>query len=324
LISRQLLKPLRSPSGPPIVILLRGRLGNQLFQYAAAVELKRSRNRNVLFYSYEIPKQDLILPLLVGPDFRFANARELLASGGWIPWYDSPSWERAFYRSLYRWLFRARRRHSFLQAPGAAFVYDCAFEHLDRIRSIEGYFQHDSYWKHVIDEVADATAAKLTTMVASDHQKVETVGVHVRGLDYGEYGWMLPLGYYRAALEIVIEATGVGQAEIFGDDLDAIEAVKGECVNAGLVIVGMGRTDLLSPLEDLSRLASCRHLVCSNSTFAWWGACLGDRRTLRDERRVVVIPQPWLNGLRTSLARSAWTSCNVPGWTEPPDTGAVF
>jgi hypothetical protein len=312
----QLLTPLESPSGPPIVMLLRGRLGNQLFQYAAAVALRRSTRRNVLFHAYGIPDRELLLPLIAGPGFRRATTRELMLSGGWVPWDEPTFAARVFYGFGYRRLVRRRRRRSFGDCPGDAFAYDPAFEHLGTIRSIEGYFQHDSYWRATLDDVADSVATELAQLVDEPKSTAPTIGLHVRGSDYAGSGWMLPLCYYRRAIEIVLAGTGVGHAEVFGDDPALLAAVEEECRRAGLALSIPGSPRLRGPLQDLSRLASCTHLICSNSTFAWWAACLGDR-TCFEESRVVVVPEPWLDGQITSLARRGWVQCAVPGWELP-------
>jgi Glycosyl transferase family 11 len=42
---------------------------------------------------------------------------------------------------------------------------------------------------------------------------------------------------------------------------------------------------------DLYLMSLCQHGVISNSSFAWWGAFLGDSRP--DSGRVVIAPDPW-------------------------------
>lgn len=305
------------------MLLLRGRLGNQLFQYAAAVALHRASGREVYFHTHGGTGEELLLARLLGSDFRRPTTRQLLASGGWVPWHDSTVFERGFYRLFYRDRVRRSRYRSFFEEQSTAFAYDPAFTSLDRIRSLEGYFQHQSYWADVVDDVARALMGRLAGLVRPGVRS-DCIGVHVRGLDYADYGWKLPLGYYRQALEYVADRTGVTRVAVFGDDPAAIGAALAECRVLGLE--GLDCTTRVADastavLHDLSALAHCGHIICSNSTFAWWGAALGDQ-VRGDAERTVMVPDPWIAGFSVNLAREEWTRSPVLEWAnDEPEAG---
>ena len=53
------------------------------------------------------------------------------------------------------------------------------------------------------------------------------------------------------------------------------------------------------PIPQLSMIADCDHSIMANSTFAWWGAWLGDQRHARKgtaDGRVVIVPDTYFLG----------------------------
>jgi hypothetical protein len=58
------------------------------------------------------------------------------------------------------------------------------------------------------------------------------------------------------------------------------------------------------PIDQLRILASAERVAVSNSSFAWWGAWLGDVIP-KDQGRVVYCPPKWLAG-PDSIAPKRW------------------
>jgi len=60
-------------------------------------------------------------------------------------------------------------------------------------------------------------------------------------------------------------------------------------------------------LTHLALGAACDHAVLANSTFAWWGAWIGDQRA-NGARRVVLAPQDYPNRFGPDILRPSWIS----------------
>lgn len=105
--------------------------------------------------------------------------------------------------------------------------------------------------------------------------QAELVGIHVRRGDYLSHPRIHPVrdaAWYAHALQALPPAA-TGRARRFvvcSDDLAwCREALRG----LGDVVFSDG----LAPVEDLGVLVRCDHVVISNSSFGWWGAWLGAR-----------------------------------------------
>ena len=129
---------------------------------------------------------------------------------------------------------------------------------------------------------------------------------HVRRTDYLTFagGVALPLSYYRDALKLVAAPPGVPIVFI-GDDLDDVRAAFGHLDDV--------RFEHNERIVDLQLLANAQMVIASNSTFAWWGAWLGDS----SER--IVAPKHWINWThRSGWQRStAGTKRTARGWEYP-------
>src|SRR5205823_3792455 len=117
---------------------------------------------------------------------------------------------------------------------------------------------------------------------------------------------VLPLDYYDRALQLLADTVPAPTFVIFGDDPGFVEMFvertghRGHSAVSGLAI---GR----DPIAQLRLLSECDHAILSNSSFAWWGAWLGDRRG--DPNRTVIAPA----GFGWKI-RPEWTSLDeVPG-----------
>jgi hypothetical protein len=176
---------------------------------------------------------------------------------------------------------------------------------------LRGYFASEQYFTDSADLVRslfDLSAFLLPSdvaQVASLAQGRPLVSVHVRRGDYVgnklfEIGNLE--GFYRTALREILSAAGDACVLVFSDDPEWCGNWMVVRDFDAHVVSGPGR----SAFQDLALMASCRHHVIPNSTFAWWAAWLAS-----DPFKTVHLPSQWLN---------RWTThecgLSVPGWTE--------
>ena len=159
---------------------------------------------------------------------------------------------------------------------------------------IYGYFQSHRYFEDVAAAIRDELTPKAPVgndEVAAAEQRIEqtnSVAVHVRRGDY----LTTPLLnvctglYYADAHRLACERLDDPRFFVFSNDLPWCRANL-DLPDCEYVDLSTSRDD---PTVDLRLMALCRHQIISNSTFSWWAAWLN-----RHEQKLVVAPHRWFN-----------------------------
>ncbi len=241
-----------------IAVELQGRFGNQMFQYAFALEAARRLSTDFVIcgststdlHDEQLSKHFTLgergLPSLADPPY------PVLRIGHHD--YDRPE--------------------------------DILVSLTDSTR-YKGFFQSHGFFAGAEDEVRKTLQIRPEHDEAFREHYTDLLGkpyicCHVRRTDYLSFvgGVALPLSYYHESLARVSRPRGTPVVFV-GDDL---EEVRQEF--ASLDGVRFEQNELI---VDFQLILHARTAVVSNSTFAWWGAWLGDRG------RRVIAPEHWLN-----------------------------
>jgi hypothetical protein len=274
-----------------IYVRLTDRLGNQMFQYAAARALAERRGTGVAIdlSAYRHPRAWSNYQLWRFPKLNLRSfvPQSIVNLGESI---------RAARRPLHQYSRRGLGfDHSVVQLPDRTLLH--------------GYFTSEQYFSDhssLIRQLFD------TSRFLPESQSLEAgngrpiVSIHVRRGDYVG-NELFNIGkldaYYRSAMAEIRRDFVNARFCIFSDDPDWCmrwTVLKGSDCKV------IGHRQRASPLQDLASMAACQHHIISNSTFAWWGAWLGSNPHKR-----VFLPSRWLN---------QWSSqqcgLSVSGWTE--------
>lgn len=270
---------------PAVVARLRGGLGNQMFQYATALALARRHGGEVrLDWRGSLPGRAQPQLLRLQVDALPPTRMQALRSG-------RPALALARHQ---RWFARLARCH-----VEHGLRYDATLAAGRPPRVLDGYFQSERYF-------ADARALLLRQFrpraaLAPAQQALArriaaagacSVAVLVRRGDYAHdpavravHG-LCDAAWYAAAARLAAERIGAGGAVrffVFGDDP--------EWASAALALPGpaeFAAACLDTPEVNLHLMSLCRHHVCANSSYAWWGAWLAE-----PAGQVVVAPARW-------------------------------
>jgi hypothetical protein len=290
-----------------IVMALRGRLGNNLWQFASGLGMARALDARLCFDRRRVEDPDLLLPDLIGANYQEATRAELRRVGV-TAFRPGPraSLERYVLRRAHRY-----RRRVFHKSPAQIFLYDGddAFREelldLDPPAYVAGYFQDERFMAAVVDEVAagirwpEGTAALPEDLGA-------TIAVSFRRGDFNLFSAGLPLDYYDRAMRMIADTVGTPTFVLFGDDPAFVDLFAERAERRGYSVVSalpFGE----DPINQLHLLSECDHAILANSSFAWWGAWLGDRR--QERGRTVIAPAGW-----GRLVREPWIALEeVPG-----------
>ncbi len=257
-----------------ITARLHGRLGNQMFQYAAARGLAarrgtgvaldtreaEHRGEGVLTRVFDLPlsEPDALPPLKRGSLLRYAVWR-----------LTSP---------------RFQREKGLGYNSGIAGFADGTYLH--------GYWQSEKYFAHIAAEIRrEFTFPDFSS--AQNREMAERIGaglsvsLHVRRGDYLTLGAhvLCDQAYYDAALgEVLNGLTAEPVVYVFSDDPDwARDNLPLPCTK---VVVDFNAAD--TDYEDMRLMSLCDHNIIGNSSFSWWGAWLN---TNPDKR--VAGPAKW-------------------------------
>jgi Glycosyl transferase family 11 len=268
-----------------VVTKVYGGLGNQMFQYAAGLGVAERLDAKVLVdtsWFRQVPKtvrRTCQLPAFGIP------TRVSLGNRG---------------RLLLRPPTVVRER---------AFAYDPRLEQVCGNVLLDGYWQSYRYFEHCEQRVRTAFSFPPPTTrseaLLSDIHDRTSVAVHVRRGDYlapkraARFG-VLPLEYYRAAIELILRQVADAQFLVFSDDAAWCKEAFAE--NPSVAVPDRARD--VPPYEDMFLMASCKHVVVANSSFSWWAAWLNP-----NPNKVVVAPRRWFRD--PSLDTSALVP---PGW----------
>lgn len=163
--------------------------------------------------------------------------------------------------------------------------------------TLNGYWQSERYF----EEYADTLREEITVSepIRGENakwydqiQEASSVSVHIRRGDYVSLGNALPPAYYRQSLTRIHKETGAESLFFFSDDMDWVrthnEELLPESVDFDVNYVECN--DGETAHEDLRLMRTCDSHVIANSTFSWWGAWLDGSDMNR-----VIAPNYWFD-----------------------------
>lgn len=265
-----------------IIIRVMGGLGNQLQQYALYkklehigkdVRLDTSWFQNEGAQSGIAKKRDLELNNLEGVSYREAASEEIRNILGRL-WNEKESFISKIQRKLN-------------PASAAVFLerdmyHEQVFDFTDKY--IVGYWACEKYYADILPMLREEIRFPACRNTEADSknkelikrmQKTQSVSVHVRRGDYLEdnnrvlYGGICTETYYKTAVAEIRRQFPEAEFYFFSDDPDYVrEHYQKE---ADVTVDWNHGAD---SFYDMMLMSHCKHNICANSTFSFWGARL--------------------------------------------------
>ena len=246
-----------------------GRLGNQMFQFAATVGIARKANQVFAF-----PKENTEIPSV--EDFKDGVRREV--------YFDLPK----YFPNVERTLQPLEEIQTFHVAQEPYFHFCPDLFTVPDQTNLMGYFQTEKYFEHCSDLILGyfqfdkEIKKKAENSFPQFPSKVEYVSIHLRRGDYAglqQFHPVMDADYYFDAMTQFMD--GDYCFLIFSDDIQYAKELFGEQEN----IVYVEGNDAA---VDMCMMTMCDHNVIANSSFSWWGAWLND-----NTNKKVVAPKRW-------------------------------
>lgn len=272
-----------------IIVRLKGGLGNQMFQYAAARRLSHvSRVPLKLDLGwFDAPeagttsRQYALHPLNIREDILASEE-----SDGFLSCFGRLASLAGRFTPFGPVYLREKHYH-----------FDPALLAPRKKAYLDGYWQSEKYFSDIREIICSEFAVRqepegLNRTLADrlGDPGFCSVALHVRRGDYIDspsaakvHGSCSPR-YYSDAVKLVSERCLRPHFFIFSDDPDWVRgnfSLEHPCT-----VVGHNGPDQAH--EDLRLMTLCRHHVIANSSFSWWGAWL-----CRNDEKLVVAPTRW-------------------------------
>lgn len=255
---------------------LHGRLGNQMFQYAAARALALRVGTSVALDARgALHRGEGVLTRVF--DLDLADPRDL----------PPAKHERALGYALWRALgLRPQLRRE------RGLGYNPAFETWGDDSYLHGYWQSERYFADIAETIRkDFTFPAFTSTqnagMADRIRETTAISLHVRRGDYLTLGAhvLCDQTYYETALTKILEnVSGTPTVFVFSDDPQwAKDNLPLPCEK---VVVDFNGPE--TDFEDMRLMTLCAHNIIGNSSFSWWAAWLNTHAG-----KTVVGPRKW-------------------------------
>jgi hypothetical protein len=257
-------------------IVFNGGLGNQMFQYAFYLRIKKEHP--ISFFLFNIKNSQ-------GAHWGFELDN--------VFFIDSTKQTSAFSKM---------ERHCPLFNNAYYLVkQDNCFEYVPQICELNHFFiQYDGYWQNAeyfkpIEQQVRSAFSFRKTRLNDETKKIKffidgtnSVSVHVRRGDYIQHSIDFGLcskEYYENAISLMRKNIDNPFFYIFSDDIEwAKQNIK--CDNS--VYVDWNSSS--ESWQDMYLMSCCKHNIIANSSFSWWGAWLNN-----NVNKKVIAPSPWVN-----------------------------
>lgn len=145
---------------------------------------------------------------------------------------------------------------------------------------LSGYFACEKYYADILYDLREKiqfppSENPLNREMAEEMLGCNSVSAHIRRGDYLDpentamFGNICTPAYYRKALEMMKEKVPDAHFYLFSDD---IPYIKKEFSGNDYTVVDINHGK--ESFYDIWLMSRCRHNICANSTFSFWGARL--------------------------------------------------
>lgn len=280
-----------------IKLILKGGLGNQMFQYAAGYSLAKKISTDLIldlsFLKTNPPIKNFTKRNYELHFFNIENKTTTLLKNNFLDKYFSYALQFGYYKIFnnnyfYEKDFYRFNKEFFEQGPNT---------------TIEGYYNNFRYFEEYQDDIKqifdlDKFYNDKFEQIERDIDSCNSVSINVRRGDYlnskhKNVFTFLDIDYYMKAVSLIKKVVNNPHFYIFSFDFDNPSEVldyfgnKVGLTKDNLTILGKEYTG--ENFKSYFRLISlCKNNIISNSTFSFWGAYLN-----KNQSKVVISPKNW-------------------------------
>ena len=274
------------------IIYFHGGLGNQLFQYALYSQFVFKGIKSAVIeddvYSYHQTTAKIHIDDYLNVKYKRLNPIHNIIS------YSLRNNKVA--STLYDYfIFRCYNQYEETLPEMPKDIMNC------KNSCIDGFFQSEYFFpdKEVQDNLRKQITLKDNIHVSEQFKKLKeeivnsnSVFLHIRRSDYllesykPLYGNICTEKYYENAIKYIDERVDKPIFYVFSDDKKYIENKYGDKEN----FIVVNKYNTLNDIEEFFLMSSCKHSICTNSSFSWWASWLNN-----NQKAIILAPEKWNN-----------------------------
>ena len=289
-----------------IYLSIKGRLGNQMFQYAFARALKEKLKQDTIIDWHYVNESDRKQPGVGFHNslsvFNVADFKSLNVNGS----YDYMNlkqkiafryYEKNFpYRGSLsdRYLFEEKFLKKNMNSGLLFFqngYYNFELNKLPKNVFLNGYYESEKYFSDIENIIKNEFTPIHNKLEHNNdlYRQIEnsnSVCVTVRRGDFLKSSLhnVCTIEYFLKGMDIIASKISDAKFFIFSNDVEWLK----ENVDFKYPVVFENGSDPV--WEKLRLMYSCKHFVISNSTFSWWAQYLSSNKD-----KIVIAPDRWYN-----------------------------
>jgi hypothetical protein len=174
------------------------------------------------------------------------------------------------------------------------------------------FHQSEKYFENTKDVIhKEFTLKNKPSSESFDYKKkiadsANPISIHIRRGDYiqskvaSKVLGVLPLEYYRKAIDLITKKVIDPHFFVFSDD---VEWAMANLQTGFPTIFVLNKS--IPDYEELILMSKCSHHIIANSSFSWWGAWLNS-----NPNKTVIAPAKWFNakpGAGKDIVPNSWT-----------------
>lgn len=290
-----------------IIITLKGGLGNQMFQYAAAKSLATLHNTslylNIGFLDGNVQPDRAFTPRSF--ELGMFNISEKIINLNINPHiFNTTSIKNRLMKKIGLRFYKIYTESTHRFNPSF-------FNTLPPVL-LNGFYQSEKYFQAIRENLMQTfrfPVDDISGLRQFENQitSCNSVSIHVRRGDYvtlsdvSAFHGICNIEYYQPAINLMDKLSGNAHYFIFSDDIDW--ASQNLLLNDRSQVVD---TRHMPSWCDMYLMSVCKNNIIANSSYSWWGAWLN-----KNSNKIVIAPEKWfadknMNNQTQDLLPSTW------------------
>lgn len=285
-----------------IFLILKGRIGNQLFQYAIArmIQEELGEKTRIIIDESEVLERNWADSLRAYPlpEVEYVQDRKLLKTKGFIIPYLMLCF---YYKFIYKTNYCRKYKLEKIFEPILNHFGLVAIENgylpykINKKRNtiIYGFFQSELYFERIsnrlkseLDLIGELDKSLYPGIDRLKKRNSICISVMVEnGLKNPMYD-VCKKEYWEKAIEYMLEQVDNPLFFVCSDNVEYVKEHFIDCEKYDVICQAKGFPVHLS----LAAMSLCRHFIIGNTTFGWWAQYLAE-----NESKIVVAPAKWMN-----------------------------